>query len=201
MSTFFGPLERGRVPPAQQTRVSAFLISIHGALARRLSLGLPAAFHHGWETEWHSQLHRETEIATLMLRATSWIADLELPALCLGWEMTWLPRAAQGVADVGLASWIDLAALAHAAHGVVRPAALLPLEADPQDAFVLALRRVEFESSRLIQAQIVFLKGPDLLPVREAVSAAVEQRHKQVRQAWEAMLAGIRVQQQASGQA
>ena len=62
---------------------------------------------------------------------------------------------------------------------------------------VLALRRIEFESSRLIQAQIVFLKGPDLLPVRDAVTAAVEQRHRQVRETWEAMLAGIGVQQAA----
>ncbi len=55
-----------------------------------------------------------------------------------------------------------------------------------------------FESSRLIQAQIVFLKGPDLAPVREAVTAAVEQRHRQVRQAWETMLAGIGVQAESS---
>ena len=194
MSEFLGPLDHGRVPPAQQTRVGAFLVSLHGALARRLALGLPLMFRHGWQTEWHSQLHRETEIATLMMRATAWIPDFQLPALCLGWEIAWLPQAAAGIADLSQGPWIDLAALAHAAHGAIRPAALLPVDADPQDAFVLALRRIEFESSRLIQAQIVFLKGPDLLPVREAVTAAVEQRHRQVRQAWEAMLTGIEVQ-------
>ena len=63
---------------------------------------------------------------------------------------------------------------------------------------MLALRRIEFESSRLIQAQIVFLKGPDLVSVRGAVTAAVEQRHRQVRETWEAMLAGIGVRQEAS---
>ena len=198
MSAFLGPLHSGRVPPAQQTRVGAFLISLHGALARRLTLGLPATFRYGWQTEWHSQLHRETEIAMLMMRATSWILDLELPALCLGWEMIWVARPVEGIADLSKGSWIDLAALAHAAHGTIRPAALLPVEADPQDPFVLALRRIEFESSRLIQAQIVFLKGPDLVSVRGAVTAAVEQRHRQVRETWEAMLAGIGVRREAS---
>ena len=112
MSTFLGPLQSGRVPPAQQTRVGAFLISLHGALARRLTLGLPATFRYGWQTEWHSQLHRETEIAMLMMRATSWILDLELPALCLGWEMIWVARPVEGIADLSKGSWIDLAALA-----------------------------------------------------------------------------------------
>jgi hypothetical protein len=53
------------------------------------------------------------------------------------------------------------------------------------------LRRIEFESSRLLQAQILFLKGPDLLPFRDAVSAALEKRHAEVRKLWREMLAGI----------
>ena len=37
MSTFLGPLDAtGRVPPRQQTRVAAFLVSCHGAMARQL---------------------------------------------------------------------------------------------------------------------------------------------------------------------
>ena len=42
MSEFFGPLDsEGRVPPRQQTRVAAFLISAHGALARQFASALP----------------------------------------------------------------------------------------------------------------------------------------------------------------
>jgi len=38
MNEFFGPLDsKGRVPPHQQTRVAAFLISAHGALARQFA--------------------------------------------------------------------------------------------------------------------------------------------------------------------
>ena len=43
MSGLFGPLDsEGRVPPRQQTRVAAFLVSAHGALARQFAFALPA---------------------------------------------------------------------------------------------------------------------------------------------------------------
>ena len=41
MSAFLGPLDAtGRVPPRQQTRVAAFLMSCHGAMARQLAIAL-----------------------------------------------------------------------------------------------------------------------------------------------------------------
>jgi hypothetical protein len=89
---------------------------------------------------------------------------------------------------------IDIAALGHALHSVIRPAALLPEEAPAQDPFVLALRKIEFESGRVMQAQILFLKSADLLPLRDAVNATVESRHLQVRKLWGEMLAGIGVE-------
>ena len=73
------------------------------------------------------------------------------------------------------------------------PPRLLPDQASADDPFVMALRRIEFESGRTIQAQIIFLKGQDLLPHREAVSAAVESRHAQVRKLWTELLAGLGV--------
>ena len=93
--------------------------------------------------------------------------------------------------DRALAPAVNLATLAHAIHAGIRPAALLPLEANAADPFVMALRRIEFESGRLLQAQILFLKGPDLLPFRDAVSVALEKRHAEVRRHWREMLAGI----------
>jgi hypothetical protein len=86
---------------------------------------------------------------------------------------------------------IDIAALGHAVHGAIRPAALLPVEVPAEDPFVTALRRIEFESSRLIQAQIHFLKSDDLKPVRHAVGAAVEIRHRQVRKLWAELLESV----------
>jgi hypothetical protein len=192
MNQFLGPLDSaGRVPPLQQTRIAAFLISAHGALARQLAVALPGQLKAGWQTELNAQLHRETEIVSLLMRATSWLPDFTLPYHALTWEAVWLPKPVTGVADQKLAMTIDIAALGHAVHGAIRPAALLPVEASVEDPFVMALRRIEFESSRLIQAQIYFLKSEDLKPVRDAVSAAVEGRHRQVGKLWAALLEGI----------
>ena len=198
MNQFLGPLDSiGRVPPLQQTRVASFLISAHGALARQLGMVLPGQFKAGWQTELNAQLHRETEIVSLLMRATSWLPDFTLPYQALTWEAAWLPKPVTGVADQRLAMAIDIAALGHAVHGAIRPAALLPVEASADDPFVMALRRVEFESSRMIQAQIQFLKNDDLKPLREAVSAAVEGRHRQVRKLWGELLAGIGIRRDA----
>lgn len=197
MSQFLGPLDSlGRVPPPQQTRVAAFLISAHGALARQLALALPGQFDAGWQTELNAQLYRATETVSLLMRATAWMPDFSLPYLMLSWEAAWLPKAL-AVSDQRLGMTIDIAALGHAVHGAIRPAALLPVEAAATDPFVVALRRIEFESSRLIQAEIRFLKSEDLNFLREAVSAAVEQRHRQVRTLWADLLDGIGIERDA----
>lgn len=193
MSAFLGPLADGRVPALQQTRVSAFLMSAHGALTRQLAIALPAQLHHGWQVEMHSQYAREMEILSLVARATSWSPDPSLALLIWRWEMAWLPRPVQ-VADRMQGMLIDLAALGHALHTVIRPAALLPEGYPDGDPFGLAMRRVEFESGRLMQAQILFLKGPQLLPVRDAVAAAVEGRHAQVRELWTTMLQSMEIE-------
>lgn len=192
MSMFFGPLDSvGRVPSEQQTRVAAFLISAHGALARQLAFALPAQRQPCWQAELNAQFHRELKIVSLLSRGTNWRPDPALLFLAPSWETAWMPAPVIGVSDVIQTLTIDLAALGHAVHGVIRPAALLPVDAQGADPFVQALRRIEFENGRLVQAQIAFLKSPDLLPVREAVNSAVEKRHRQVRALWNDTLEGI----------
>ncbi|WP_407156429.1 hypothetical protein [Bradyrhizobium sp. STM 3557] len=129
----------------------------------------------------------------LLLRTTSWVFDPELLVLSASWEAAWLPQPLIGLPDPIIARVVDVAALGHAVHATIRPAALLPDPVLAEDPFVMALRRIEFENGRIMQAQIIFLKGQDLLPCREAVSAAVEGRHVQVRKLWSDMLAGIGV--------
>lgn len=198
MSQFLGPLDQaGRIPPWQQTRVAAFLVSAHGALARRLALALPGQMKAGWQTELNAQLYREAETVSLLMRATSWVPAPELLMLVPSWETVWLPKLAPDMADAGMAFTIDTAALGHAVHAAVRPAALLPEQASAEDPFVMALRRIEFESGRLMQAQIMFLKGQDLLPFRDVVNAAVERRHQEVRELWDRMLGGIGIERKA----
>ncbi len=196
MSGFFGPLDsEGRVPPAQQTRVAAFLISSHGALARQFALALPAKFDAAWQTELNAQLYRESEIVSLLTRSTGWIPDLSLGLMAAGWETAWFPAPVEGITDHALARAAHLAILAHAVHAGIRPAALLPTEANANDPFVMALRRIEFESSRLLQAQILFLKGPELAPYRDAVSAALDKRHAEIRKLWRGTLQGIGIEE------
>jgi len=192
MSGCFGPLDtRGRVPPLQQTRVSAFLISAHGALARQFALAVPLKLDSAWQTELNAQLYSEAEIVSLLMRATDWRADLALAFMAASWEMAWLPTPVESISDHTLALAVDLATLAHALHASIRPAALLPVTANAHDPFVMALRRIEFESGRLLQAQIAFLKGDSLLPFRDIVSVALERRHAEVRRLWREMLQGV----------
>jgi hypothetical protein len=192
MSAFFGPLDpEGRVPAHQQTRVAAFLISAHGALARQFAFALPMKLGSAWQTELNAQFYRETEITSLLLRATSWVPDLALGYMTASWETAWFPAPIEGIANQSLALTAGLAALAHAVHASIRPAALLPVEANVTDPFVMALRRIEFESGRLIQAQILFLKGPELVPFHGAVSTAVAKRHAGTRKLWTDALEGV----------
>jgi len=196
MSPFLGPLDASRrVPPHQQTRVAAFLMSAHGAQARRLAATLPGSVHDSWQVEMHVQYCREMEILSLLARATAWIPDPKLAFLLWRWEAAWWPQAAGGIDNRRLALLIDMAAFGHALHAGLRPAALLPEDARADDPFTLALRWLELESGRLMQPQILFLKGAQFRPVRDAVTAAVERRHAQVRELFTDMLSGIGVEQ------
>ena len=192
MSRFFGPLDsERRVQPRQQTRVAAFLISAHGALSRQFAFTLPMKLESGWQTELNAQLYRETEIISLLLRATSWVPDLALAYMATSWETAWFPAPIEGIPDRPLAMAAGLATLAHAVHAGIRPAALLPVEANANNPFVTALRRIEFENGRLLQAQILFLKGPELAPFRNAVSSALERRHTEIGKLWAEALEGV----------
>jgi hypothetical protein len=194
MNAFLGPPDAdGRIPAQQQTRVSAFLISAHAAQARQLAAVLPASLRHAWQIELHSQYCREMEMVSLLTRATTWVPDPQLMYTVWQWETAWLPKPIEGAADRYNGMLVDMAALGHAVHAGIRPAVLLPEGVAPMDPFVLAMRRIEFESGRLLQAQILFLKGPQLAPLRKEVAAAVEHRHGQVHELWSAMLASLDV--------
>lgn len=192
MNELYGPLDsEGRVPPHQQTRVATFLISAHGALARQSAFTLPAKLESAWQTELNAQLFRETEIVSLLMRATSWAPDPGLGYMVAAWESAWFPAPVYEISDWPLAVTAGVATLAHAVHASIRPAALLPVEANPEDPFAMALRRIELESGRLLQAQILSLKGPNLVPFRAAVDSALERRHREVRKLWHDMLRSV----------
>src|SRR5258708_19791604 len=114
MNQFLGPLDSaGRAPPLQQTRIASFLISAHGALARQLAVALPGQLKAGWQTEVNAQLHRETEIVSLLMRATAWVPDFTLAYHALTWEAAWFPKPVIPTADPKLPLPIDISSLAH----------------------------------------------------------------------------------------
>ena len=89
----------------------------------------------GWQTELNAQFYRESEIVSLLLRATSWVLDLELLFLLPRGKRPGCQSRWHGLSDRALALTIDIAALGHAVHAAIRPAALLPDEAPAQDPF------------------------------------------------------------------
>jgi hypothetical protein len=140
---------------------------------------LPPKLESAWQTELNAQFYRGAEIVLLM-RATAWIPDFALGYMSASWETAWFPTEIEGIPDRPLAMVAGLAAVAHAVHAGIGPAALLPMEAKGNDPFVMALRRIELQNGRLLQAQILFLKGPELMPFRSTVSSALERRHMEI---------------------
>jgi len=162
-----------------------------GALARAAASPLFGAR----EIELHGQLCRELEILSLLARATSWQLDPMLTWLVGRWEIAWLPQPVAGVASLVQGPVIDAAAFGYALHTAIRPAVLLPEHMEASDPFTAALRRIESESSRVVQAQLRFLKSAELTPARDAISAAVDRRHRQLRQLWAELLSSMGVSQ------
>ena len=120
----------------------------------------------------HGQYFRELEFASLLARVTQWApspivyaeaATITMP-LWLEWSRVCFealpvanPRAAYGAIALG-----------HALLARVRLAPVIDEEADALDPFVVAIRRIEQEGGRMIQAQIRILKdGGDMLSIGE----------------------------------
>ena len=49
-------------------------------------------FEAAWQTELNAQLYRESEIVSLLQRATAWTPDLALGYMASAWETAWLPK-------------------------------------------------------------------------------------------------------------
>lgn len=170
----------GRVIPAQQARLGAFLVSAYGALARLGALqapwiGGPAG------VALQAQGFAAAGLVAALLRATVWRPDPWVTMHALAWEGAWLPRP----------GGMDALALGLAIETVVRPLLLLPPEAARDDAFAAALLLAEAESGRLLQPNLRLLKAMAVEAGRAPVEAAVEARRAAVAALWEELLAAL----------
>ena len=182
----------GRVSPLWQTRIASFLMSAHGAHARRLALAVPGPIGTAWQAELHGQFCREMETISLLARATSWAFGPSLPLCAWRWEMAWLPRPVDGVADAGQATLIDTAAFGHALHAAIRPAAILPEQAAPLNPFsrwrCSASKR---RAGGCCRCRSCSSRARILTAGRKAIESAVGFRDAQMRLRWQDMLASL----------
>lgn len=184
-----GPLSpEGLVAPWRQTRLGWFLVSAYGALARIAAAQALLAPGAG-AVVMHAASVQAAGVAAGVLRAAAWQPDLWAGLHLPGWEMTWLPRPvpSTGVpADQAFA--LDLAALGLAIVTVVRPAPLLPADADRMAPFAAALALAEVEGGRLLQPFLRQVQGMVPAVPRDLAEAAVERRRDAVRALWQALV-------------
>jgi hypothetical protein len=120
----------------------------------------------------HGQYFRECEFGMLLARVTQWSTNpfvySQAAALAGPLGREWLHiQLPPGPLYDGVAAYRALA-FGHALLARVRFAPVLPANADASDPFVIALRRIEQENGRMLQAQIRLLKdSPVDLPVAE----------------------------------
>lgn len=127
----------------------------------------------------HGQYFREMEFASLLARVTHWSPHptlyAEAAALVAPIWGEWMRlQFAPGPLLDGKAAFGGLA-LGHALLARVRVAPVIDGIADPMDPFVAALRRIEQENGRMIQAQIRLLKdtsSPLAMKERERIIEA-----------------------------
>jgi hypothetical protein len=143
-----------------QTKVALFLgatSSINAALLAPAQLPASATAAYPFL---HGQYFREVEFTSLLARVTRWSAN-PLIYTEAAWLTAPLWTALWKLPALGLASAsssFQALALGHALLGRVRLTPVLPENIDELDPFVVALRRIEQENGRMIQAQIRLLK-------------------------------------------
>lgn len=110
----------------------------------------------------HGQYFRELEFALLLARVTKWAPDPlvyhEARVVTAPLWVEWWRSCADALPVASPRAAYGALALGHALLACVRLAPVIPENADPLDPFVVALRRVEQEGGRMIQAQIRLLK-------------------------------------------
>jgi hypothetical protein len=162
-----------------QTKISLFVgaaknvnAAILGAIELQPQVTVAYPFVHG-------QYYRELEFASLLARVTRWSANPALYAtgslmVAPLWREWWRIQLPAGPMFDARAAYTALA-LGHALLAKVRLAPVIAEGVDELDAFVAAVRRIEQENGRMIQAQIRLLKdapSPLSLEDRERIIEA-----------------------------
>jgi len=127
----------------------------------------------------HGQYFREAEFASLLARVTRWSPNPQIYSQALAlvrplWQEWWRIQGTLGTVLDPRAAYRGFA-FGHALLARVRLTPVIPASANELDPFVAAIRRIEQENGRMIQAQIRLLKD---MPV----AIALEERERMVEQ-------------------
>jgi hypothetical protein len=138
-----------------------------------------------------AQQFREIEFTALLSRVTRWsmsplVYGATAPIVAPLWPHWWSTASGPGATGIAGAAEQVYSGLAfgHALLAHVRLTPVIPRNAEPVDAFVVALQRIEQENGRMLQTQIRLLKEACTeLPVarREAI---VEEKSQRVEDAF-----------------
>jgi hypothetical protein len=120
----------------------------------------------------HGQYFRECEFASLLARVTHWargpLVYVEATAVTAPLWLEWSRICVHAFPVANARAMYGALALGHALLARVRLAPVIHDDADPLDPFVVAIRRIEQEGGRMIQAQIRLLKdGGGMLDAAE----------------------------------
>ena len=157
-----------------QTRIALFMGTVKSLNAALLAAAEVLPANSAAYPFMHGQYFRESEFASLLVRVTRWSADPTLywqaTALVTPlWNEWWRIQGPIGTVLDQHAAYRGLA-FGHALFARVRLAPVIPAAVDELDPFAVALRRIEQENGRMIQAQIRLLKEMPVtiaLPERE----------------------------------
>ncbi|HMN74447.1 MAG TPA: hypothetical protein PKC97_00150 [Burkholderiaceae bacterium] len=178
--------------PAIQTKIALLLcaakngnLMFHAALQWAPKLGVVQQFL-------LSQSARELEAVAVLNVATTWARDPALmlegsriaAPLALAWSQVMLPP---GPMLNPQAAYRGIS-LGHAQLARIRLLAVIPDEADALDPFVVALRRIEQESARMLQTQIRLLKTIGTEIAIDEREARVQQDQELVDRVFDAFL-------------
>jgi hypothetical protein len=175
-------LPNERLSQRLELLIAGFLISLHGAVARRFAMAMTPVMANPGDIALHVEVAKEYEIVGLLTHMLGWRLFGLDPFLVAKWELAWLPAGGLGASQKSI--FLDTAALGHAAHAAIRPTTALPEKIVATDPFAMALRQIEFSSGLMLQTQVAILKAEGLRTGKDAVEEIVSRRHAQVKELW-----------------
>ena len=164
-------IEETGFTPELQSKISLFLSTAKNANALFLGTVEFRPFIGIEQQLLHTQYFQELESVMLLSKVTHWANDPRIftEAVNIAAPIISEWRSIAGFFGMGYLEpegYYRGLALGHALLSQLRLSPIIPLNANPADPYIAALRRIEQDDARIIQTQITLLRSgaPDLSP-------------------------------------